>query len=141
MGRVSPIPLESEDLSSLKLAFILAHPYSEQIVDSPRFAFYRIKPEKIYFSGGFGVQSTWVDVEEYERARPDVLAQEVPGVLARVNQEKQGELLLICKHFLGIDPAIVSVVRVQAVDRLGIDLRIKTGEYLAFIPILFESLK
>lgn len=113
------------------MAFILAHPYSEQIVDSPRFAFYRIKPEKIYFSGGFGVQSTWVDVEEYERARPDVLAQEVPGVLARVNQEKQGELLLICKHFLGIDPAIVSVVRVQAVDRLGIDLRIKTGEYLA----------
>ena len=127
MGTVSPIPLDNEDLSSFKLAFILSHPYSEQIVDSPRFAFYRIQPLKIYFSGGFGVQSTWVDVHEYEQARPDVLAQEVPSVLARVNLEKQGELLLICKHFLGLDLADIEVVRIQAIDRLGVDLRVKTG--------------
>lgn len=127
MGTVIPIPTDSEDLSSLKLAFMLAHPYSEQIVDSPRFGFYKIKPSKIYFSGGFGVQSTWVDVEAYEKARPDVLAEEVPSVLARVNSEKQGELLLLCKHFLGLETTSIEAVRIQAIDQLGIDLRVKTG--------------
>lgn len=79
------------------MAFTIVHPYAEQIADSPRFAFSRIKPARIYFSGGFGVQATWVDVEEYEKARPDVLAQEVPMVLSKVNLDKQQELRLMCK--------------------------------------------
>ena len=44
-------------------------------MDSPKFKFYKIRPQKIYFSGGFGVMATWVNVPEYELARPDVLAQ------------------------------------------------------------------
>jgi len=125
MGRVESVP--QEDLSLLKLAFILVHQYAEQIADSPKFQFYRIAPEKIYFSGGFGVMATWVDVADYASARPDVLAAEVPTVLSRVNSDKQGELLLLCKHFLHIDS--VTQVRIQAIDRLGIDLRVKTGEF------------
>jgi putative heme iron utilization protein len=125
MGIVEPVPLD--DLSVLKLAFTLIHQYSEQIVDSPRFSFYRIKPEKIFFAGGFGVQSTWVDVEEYVKSRPDVMAAETPIVLAKVNTEKQAELNLLCKHFLRLEG--VTDVRIQAIDRLGIDLRVKTGIY------------
>jgi putative heme iron utilization protein len=49
MGNVEDVP--KEELSLLKLAFTLIHPYSEQIVDSPKFIFHKIKPEKIYFSG------------------------------------------------------------------------------------------
>jgi len=125
MGRVESVP--QEELSALAMAFTLIHQYAEQIVDSPKFKFYRIKPEKIYFSGGFGVMATWVDVAEYEAARPDALASEVPQVLARVNIDKQGELLLICKHFLNLND--VEIVRIQAIDRLGIDLRVKTGDF------------
>lgn len=125
MGTVHPVP--EEDLLATKMAFIIVHPYAEQIADSPRFAFYRIKPEKIYFSGGFGVQATWVDVADYEKARPDVLAQEVPTVLSRVNTEKEGELLLMCKHFLGLTN--VEGVRIQAIDQLGVDLRVKQGDF------------
>eukprot|EP01039_Chlorochromonas_danica_P002766 gene2766-3020_t len=125
MGTVHPVP--EEDLLATKMAFIIVHPYAEQIADSPRFSFYRIKPEKIYFSGGFGVQATWVDVADYEKARPDVLAQEVPTVLSRVNTEKEGELLLMCKHFLGLTN--VEVVRIQAIDQLGVDLRVKQGDF------------
>lgn len=124
MGKVEHVP--PEELPALQTAFTLIHPYSEQIIESPKFKLLRIKPEKIYFSGGFGVLATWVNVQEYEQARADVLATEVPSVLARVNMDKQGELLLLCKHFLGITD--VEVVRVQAIDRLGIDLRIKTGK-------------
>ena len=132
MGRVESVP--QEELSALAMAFTLIHQYAEQIVDSPKFKFYRIKPEKIYFSGGFGVMATWVDVAEYEAARPDALASEVPQVLARVNIDKQGELLLICKHFLNLND--VEIVRIQAIDRLGIDLRVKTGT--TFLPLLHQ---
>ena len=67
--------------------------------------------------------ATWVDVTEYELARPDVLAQEVPNMLSRINVEKQGELYLLCKHFLNLPD--VDVVRIQTIDRLGVDLRVK----------------
>ena len=71
--------------------------------------------------------ATWVDVLDYELARPDVLAQEVPNMLSHINLEKQGELYLLCKHFLGLDD--VDTVRVQAIDRLGVDLRVKVDSF------------
>eukprot|EP00607_Mallomonas_marina_P010042 CAMPEP_0182419636 /NCGR_PEP_ID=MMETSP1167-20130531/4034_1 /TAXON_ID=2988 /ORGANISM="Mallomonas Sp, Strain CCMP3275" /LENGTH=313 /DNA_ID=CAMNT_0024594659 /DNA_START=118 /DNA_END=1059 /DNA_ORIENTATION=+ len=126
IGVIEPIT-DKEELNALKLAFTLVHPYSEQIVDSPKFTFFKLKPLKIYFSGGFGVMATWVDVSEYELARPDVLAQEVPLMLSRVNVEKTGELSLLVKHFLNISDA--DSVRIQAIDRLGVDLRVQVGEY------------
>jgi len=134
MGKIEPA--QPEELASVKLAFTLVHPYSEQIVDSPKFAFYKIKPQKIYFSGGFGVMATWVDIEEYESARPDVLAQEVTTVLSRLNMDKQNDLYLVCKHFLGL--ADVDVVRVQAIDRLGVDLRVQTGDRTAEYRVGFR---
>lgn len=125
MGNVESV--QDEELGTLKLAFTLLHQYADQIVDSPRFKFYRIRPSKIYFSGGFGVQSTWIDVDAYAKARPDVIANEVAAVLSRINTDKQVELFLLCKHFLSVDNP--EVVRIQAIDRLGIDLRVKQGIY------------
>lgn len=125
IGNVEQIP--QDDLSAIKLAFTLVHQYADQIVDSPKFTFYRIKPQKIYFSGGFGVMATWVDVETYSQARPDVLAQEVSSMLAKINNEKQTELSLLCKHFLKLRD--IDNVRIQATDRLGIDLRVQSGEF------------
>lgn len=124
MGNVESVP--DDQLTTLKLAFTLVHPYAEQIVDSNKFKFARIKPEKIYFSGGFGVQATWVNIKEYEQAKPDVIASDVPSVLSRVNIDKQGEILLLAKHFLKLDN--VEIARIQAIDRLGIDLRVKSGK-------------
>lgn len=137
IGSVEEIPNTAEELNPLKFAFTIIHSYAEQIADSPKFKFYRIKPDKIYFSGGFGVMATWVDVTEYELARPDVLAQEVPAMLSRINLDKQGELYLLCKHFLGLDN--VDVVRIQAIDRLGVDLRIKNGDFTDEYRIGFRN--
>jgi hypothetical protein len=144
MGTVSPV--EESDETALKLAFSVLHPYAEQILDSNKFRLYHVQPKKIYFSGGFGVSATWVDVPAYERAKPDVLAHEVPAVLSRLNTEKKGiysqteslyymmfysgELLLVCKHFLGMRLSTIESVRVQAIDRLGIDIRVKAGASL-----------
>jgi len=45
VGKICAVP--AEELSAIKLAFTLVHPYSEQLVDSPKFTFYKIKPEKV----------------------------------------------------------------------------------------------
>ena len=137
IGKICPV--DTEELAALKLAFTLVHPYSEQIVESPKFSFFKIRPEKIYFSGGFGVMATWVDVREYESARPDVLAQEVPLMLSRINVEKQGELGLLCKHFLKLDEGALTAVRVQAIDRLGVDLRVTTGDRTSEFRVGFRN--
>jgi putative heme iron utilization protein len=127
MGKIQSIP--SDELIALKFAFILVHGYSEQIADSPKFHFYRIQPEKIYFTGGYGVMSTWINIPEYEQAKPDVIAQEVSTVLSRINLEKQNELMLMVKHFLGgLDQ--VQSIQIQSIDQLGIDLRVKKGKIL-----------
>ena len=47
-------------------------------------------------------------------------------MLSRINMEKQNELELLCKHFLAINEP--SSVRLQAIDRLGVDLRVQLGE-------------
>ena len=80
--------------------------------------------------------ATWVDVQEYESSRPDVLAQEVTSMLSRINIEKQAELYLLCKHFLDLPD--VDVVNIQAIDRLGVDLRVQEGEYTDEYRVAFR---
>lgn len=124
--------VKRDDLLALKLAFTLIHPHTEQLAESPTFAFYKIRPMKIYYSAGFGVMSAWVNIAEYEEAKPDAIAHDVPNVLSRVNLEKQTELAMLCKQFLGISDTLERV-RIEAVDRLGIDLRVQTGTSLVGI--------
>ena len=135
MGEV--VEPNADEVTSLKFAFTLIHSYAEQIIDSPKFNIYKIKPTNIYFSGGFGVQGGWVDVAKYEGARPDVLAAEVPAMLSRINIDKQGELFLLCKQFLSLND--VDDVRIQAVDRLGVDLRVKSGDFTDEYRIGFRN--
>jgi hypothetical protein len=75
----------------------------------------------VYFVGGFGVLSKWIPVSEYETAVPDVLAHDVSRIVNRVNVEHEAELVLMCRHFLGVKA--VDQVQAMAVDRLGMDLR------------------
>jgi heme iron utilization protein len=135
MGKV--VEPTQEELSALTFAFTLVHSYAEQIVESPMFKFYKIQPTNIYFSGGFGVQGGWVDVPQYEEARPDVLASEVPAMLSRINIDKQGELFMLTRQFLNLEN--VDDVRIQAVDRLGVDLRVKTGKFTDEYRIGFRN--
>jgi putative heme iron utilization protein len=114
-----------DSLNAIKFAFLLVHPHTEAIIGSNRFQFYEIKPLEIFFAGGFGVSSDWVSVPEYEHARPDIIANEVTSILSRINLEKQSELKLLCKHFLDI--AVCDQIRIQSIDRLGIDLRVRKG--------------
>lgn len=55
-----------------------------------------------------------------------MLAHEVSRIVARINNEHEPELRLMCRHFLGAQE--VDQVQASSVDRLGIDLRVTRGE-------------
>jgi len=76
--------------------------------------------------GGYGVLSKWINVEEYENAKPDILADEAIKIVTSINRTKQEDLSLVCKQFAMIKQ--VDKVVVTTVDRLGLDFRVTSGQ-------------
>lgn len=124
-GTISRVAEDSEDMDTLRMRYGIAHSYADQVMDSPRFQFYRLEPTKIYFVGGFGVSSKWVPPEEYREATPDILAQEAGKIAARLNRDHAADLLLTAEQIL--DVADVQKVQVTGVDRLGMDVRVTSA--------------
>lgn len=124
-GRVEKIdPETAEDIDALRMRYSIAHAYADQVMDSPRFAFYRIKPEKVYFVGGFGVLAKWVPVEQYRHAASDILAMEAGDIVSKLNKEHMDDLQLTATHLLGCTD--IEKIRVTNFDRLGFDVRVTT---------------
>lgn len=124
--RVEKIPDTAEDMDSIRMRYSLSHTYADQVMDSPKFAFYRLLPEKIYFVGGFGVNSKWVDVEDYKGASPDILAKEANIIVKKLNREFKEDLELMAKELLEVE--MLQNVRVTNVDRLGMDVRVTSQQ-------------
>lgn len=121
-GVVKKIPADAEDMDVIRMRYSLTHTYADQVMDSPKFSFYRLDPKMIYFVGGFGVSSKWVDVEQYKAANPDILAKEASEIVQRINRDHGEDLMLTAKHMLDLPEA--QKVRATNVDRLGMDLRV-----------------
>jgi len=121
--KVEKIPSDAEDMDVLRMRYSLTHAYADQVMDSPKFAFYRLIPEKIYYVGGFGVLAKWVDVEDYKTAAPDILAREANDIVKKLNREYMEDLQLMARHLLGVSTEIEEI-RVTNVDRLGMDVRV-----------------
>lgn len=123
-GRIAEVS-DQEDVLQARVSYSLAHEYAVPIVESPKFKFYKIVPESVYYVGGFGVLSDWVPVKDYEEAQPDILASRAAELVDKVNEQYEEELPTVCAQFLGIDGALDSV-RVTTIDRLGMDLRVRS---------------
>jgi putative heme iron utilization protein len=115
-------PDTAEDMDMIRMKYSITHTYADQVMDSPKFDFYRIIPNKVYFVGGFGVMAKWVPVEEYMTAGPDILAKEAPTIVSRINRDHGDDLLLTAKELLQVEA--VEGIRVTNVDRLGMDIRV-----------------
>mmetsp|Transcript_23870 Transcript_23870/g.34916 ORF Transcript_23870/g.34916 Transcript_23870/m.34916 type:complete len:360 (+) Transcript_23870:1-1080(+) len=122
-GVVEKIPEDAEDMDAMRMKYSITHAYAEQVMDSPKFAFYRLVPEKIYFVGGFGVLAEWVPVDDYMNAEADVLAREATEVRSKLNRDHKEDLELTAKHLLDVNEDIENI-RVTSVDRLGMDVRV-----------------
>jgi len=111
-----------DDMDSIRMRYSISHVYADQVMDSPKFHFYRLNPTKIYYVGGFGVQTAWVPIEDYTTADPDILAREASGIVSKLNRESYDDLMLTATHLLEVEE--IERVRVTNVDRLGMDIRV-----------------
>jgi putative heme iron utilization protein len=125
VGHIEEV-IDDDELIQLKATFSLVHSYADQLAQSPRFKFYKLNPSKIYYVGGYGVLSKWLDVGEYQIAKPDILADEAVRIAASINRSKQEDLTLVCKQFAGMK--VVDNVVLTTVDRLGLDIRVTSGQ-------------
>lgn len=121
-GTIAKIENTAEDWDALRMRYGIAHSYADQVMDSPKFHFYRLTPTKIYFVGGFGVSSEWVPPEKYKEATPDILAKDASSIMDRLNRDHADDLMLTATEILAVKE--VEKVRVTGVDRLGMDLRV-----------------
>jgi putative heme iron utilization protein len=120
--RVEKIPKDAPDMDAIRMRYSLTHVYADQVMDSPKFAFYRLLPEKIYYVGGFGVMAKWVNVDDYKEAAPDILAKEAGSIVTKLNREFLDDLECMAEHLLGVE--MLEDIRVTNVDRLGMDVRV-----------------
>lgn len=127
MGEVVPVE-DADELFTLRASYSVTHGFAALLVESEAFKFYKIKPGRIFYSGGFGVNAQWVDVPEYEAAEADSLALESLALVNKINRENKEDLALICSQFV---PDLMAAedleVKVTTIDRLGMDLRVSTN--------------
>jgi len=124
-GKIDKIdPSQAEDIDAIRMRYSIVHAYADQVMDSPKFDFYRLIPSKIYFVGGFGVLAKWVDLQDYRYSTPDILAKDAASICSKLNGKDHTEdLQLTAQHLLDVTSDIERV-RVTNVDRLGMDIRV-----------------
>ena len=122
VGKISKLP--ADELEELKESYIDIHAHAADALQySDLFDFYRMEVEDVFFVGGYGVVSQWVDVSQFAQAEPDPLAFDAPDIIRSINSDKGDDLIRLCKIFLGVDD--VQKCTMTSLDRLGFDLRIR----------------
>ena len=93
----------------------VAHPYADALLEDGPFDLWRVQPDSVFYVGGFGVGTTWVDKDDYTEAKPDAVAHEAVGLCKTLNGDKHAQdRSTIASTLLGLDD---SEVRVDGVDR------------------------
>jgi len=137
MGAVQRIDDEAATACYLK-----AHPNARHWVDYDDFSFYRMDVKHVYFVGGFGIMG-WVNESEYDAAAPDPLMHIAAAVIEHMNDDHADGLIILANQQYDslADEMRVAVddVRMVAVDRLGFDVKVKTGDGLRGLRIAFTK--
>ena len=131
LGNVLPLP-PSEVAEARKL-YLARYANSKYWVDFEDFSFYRMVAVDVYYVGGFGVMG-WIPVSEYDRARPDPLADSMAEIIQHMNADHQEALVLLARVFARIES---QEAKMTAVDRLGFQARLKTQDGIRGARIAF----
>lgn len=122
MGSVGRVP--DAEREAVKERYLARYGNASYWVDFDDFSFYRLEVEDIYFVGGFGAMG-WVTVEDYYAAEPDPLSDSARGIIKHMNEDHAGALILLASKYAGVE---ADEVLMTSVDRLGFQVRIKSGE-------------
>jgi putative heme iron utilization protein len=131
LGSVLPVP-DSEETKAREL-YLARHANSKYWVDFEDFSFYRMDVVDVYYVGGFGVMG-WVSASDYDRSRPDPLADSMAEIIQHMNTDHKDALVLLAQKFARIESQEATMT---AVDRLGFHVRITTGDGIRGTRIAF----
>ncbi len=131
VGNVLPLP-EPEVAEARKL-YLARYANSKYWVDYEDFSFYRLDAVDVYYVGGFGVMG-WVSAAEYDRARPDPLADSMSEIIQHMNADHKDALVLLARQFAHVDSTEATMT---TVDRLGFQVRLKTPDGMRGARIAF----
>jgi putative heme iron utilization protein len=122
IGHAEPVP--EGDTALVREQYLARHENSRYWVDFTDFGFFRLHPIDLYYVGGFGVMG-WVEAEDYKHAAPDPLAEAAPGILAHMNADHIGSMILLARSYAQMEAVEATMT---SVDRLGFSLRLKTKD-------------
>src|SRR5262249_19814351 len=121
------------ELAEARKLYLERHANSKYWVDFEDFAFYRMDIVDVYYVGGFGVMG-WVSAPDYDRSRPDPLADSTVDIIRHMNTDHKDALVMLARTFAHIDSKEATMT---AVDRLGFHVRLKTAEGMRGARIAF----
>jgi heme iron utilization protein len=131
VGNVAQVP--EADLADARRLYLERYANSKYWVDYEDFSFYRMDLVDVYYVGGFGVMG-WVQAADYDRAKPDPLADVAAGIVAHMNTDHADALVLLAKSFASIEAQEATMT---SVDRLGFHVRLRTIEGVRSARIAF----
>src|ERR1700751_1776698 len=129
IGLAEAVP--EDELQLVRELYLARHENSRYWVDFSDFSFLRLQPVDLYYVGGFGVMG-WVEARDYQDAAPDPLAGAAPGILAHMNTDHVGSMILLARFHVGVE---ATEAITTSVDRLGFTLRLKTNEGMKGVRI------
>jgi hypothetical protein len=122
VGNVPPVP--DAEVAEARELYLARHANSKYWVDFEDFSFYRMNVLDVYYVGGFGVMG-WVSASEYDRSQPDPLADSTAEIIQHMNADHKDALILLARKFAQVEAQEVTMT---AVDRLGFQVRMTTGD-------------
>jgi putative heme iron utilization protein len=138
-GRVTmlgPCRRVEEDDSSVRAAYVAAHPNSAYYADFGDFAFWRLQVEFVRYIGGYGRMS-WISKAEWQAAEPDPLSPSAAGIIAHMNGDHADAMVLYCKAFSKATE--VTSASMTGVDRYGFEMSAMTPQGPRPIRLAFPT--
>src|SRR5579862_1246876 len=132
LGNVQPVA--KTDVAESRTLYLARYANSKYWVDFEDFSFYSMDVVDVYYVGGFGVMG-WVSASDYERSKPDPLADVATGIIQHMNADHGDALIVLARALAGIDSQEVTMI---SVDRLGFQVRLKTPEGMRGVRIPFS---
>jgi putative heme iron utilization protein len=116
--------------------YLKSHENARSWIDFDDFSLICLEVDDVYFIGGFGVMG-WITAADFRAAGPDPLAEAGPRIIEHMNADHGDALLRIARLFGGEE---ADDARMISVDRLGFEVRLKSGDRVhgARIPFLSE---
>jgi len=128
------LPVAETGMAEARTLYLARYANSKYWVDFEDFSFYRMDVVDVYYVGGFGVMG-WVSALEYDRAKPDPLADVASGIIQHMNTDHGDALIVLARVLTGIESQEVAMT---SVDRLGFHVRLKTQDGMRGARIAFS---